>query len=422
MRSILALAVTLLIGRAAANSYKWTISIVANGGYEYYVGSASLDAFDADTCYYLSAGGTAGSWVSEIKLFGGKPTISASAAYSEGYPTNALGNKIAVCLDSAGNIESVGPVTAQESFMVEARVDDQWDIDWADMTDGRWAADYEDGYYCWNYGDGERLEYFSNSYDDDGDCYALCEQDPDCTGGFFYHPSSSCYHFGTDGAEDEYCDWAWCGWDCTAFDFSVVPILGIAMNNEAMVPRNGFRAGDNPYNEGSQNEGNMLGFLSGYATGYGDTFFNRCYHIVGEHLNDAGQDITNQLEWEIDGFSGLGMDFELCFDWFGAVESVESNVPWPTESSSSSSAAILGIIIGAAVGVCAFSVCVAVFMCYVGKVACFATRAAAVVAAPANTYEMPRAQPMQPLEPMNQGTQQQVIMVQKQQVLQPQAW
>ena len=50
------------------------------------------------------------------------------------------------------------------------------------------------------------------------------------------------------------------------------------------------------------------------------------YHIVGEHLNDAGQDITNQLEWEINGFSGLGMDFELCFDWFGAIKSVESNV------------------------------------------------------------------------------------------------
>ena len=79
---------------------------------------------------------------------------------------------------------------------------------------------------------------------------------------------------------------------------------------------------------------NKLGFLSGWATGNGDTFFNKCYHIVGEHLaalplrrlqlNDTApapgektlltiQPVT-ELEWEIDGFSGLGMDFELCFD------------------------------------------------------------------------------------------------------------
>ena len=66
--------------------------------------------------------------------------------------------------------------------------------------------------YCINYA---RSHQFSVS--DPAHCQALCEEDPTCTGGYWFAGTPTCYHFGVSGSQDEMCDeWGDSG-DCTAF-------------------------------------------------------------------------------------------------------------------------------------------------------------------------------------------------------------
>jgi hypothetical protein len=50
-------------------------------------------------------------------------------------------------------------------------------------------------------------------------CSSGCEDDPDCTGGLYYHPDGTCFWFGVQGAGDHDCDLTGddCGADCATF-------------------------------------------------------------------------------------------------------------------------------------------------------------------------------------------------------------
>ena len=74
-----------------------------------------------------------------------------------------------------------------------------------------------DEYYCSNYENAET----SYDYDTAADCYAACDEDTSCSGGYYYSDASACLLFGTDNAEDDDCeDMSYCGESCTAFKCS----------------------------------------------------------------------------------------------------------------------------------------------------------------------------------------------------------
>ena len=75
------------------------------------------------------------------------------------------------------------------------------------------------GVTCSNGGQAEQL----TDYDELSECMAHCEQDEDCTGGYFYEyddywyayymMGSYCNLFGTGGADDDWCEPTWGGDD-----------------------------------------------------------------------------------------------------------------------------------------------------------------------------------------------------------------
>ena len=61
------------------------------------------------------------------------------------------------------------------------------------------------GFYCSNYAEAEALW----DYDDLEECMEHCEEDADCTGGYYDYSVNSCYLFGTADSDDYWCDWEW---------------------------------------------------------------------------------------------------------------------------------------------------------------------------------------------------------------------